>query len=192
MPLPGTMGSLEITMLHPFESISSARRRQFFYPLLGLALLIMMVMNWVGLPLNTPAAPNGIVSFELAGSPERAAAMLNSWDADAHARAAFIQGLDFLFPAVYSTTVALGCIMAASALSARRLPLAHWGRALAWGQWIAAIFDYLENIALVVLLFSPAQAPWPQMAAVCAVIKFGLLFAGLVYGFYGLVMRWGH
>lgn len=179
-------------MPHPLESISAARRRQLFYPLLGLTLLIMMVMNWVGLPLNTPAAPNGIVSFELAGTPARASEMLNSWDSGAHARAAFIQGLDFLFPAVYSTTLALGCIMAAGTLSARHLPLARWGSALAWGQWAAAIFDYLENIALVILLFGPSVAPWPQMAAVCAIIKFGLLFAGLVYGFYGLVMRWGH
>ena len=176
-------------MLHPLEHITPARRGHYFYPLLALALLIMAVMNWVGLPLNTPAAPTGIVSFEVAGTPARAAEMLASWNADARARAAFIQGLDFLFPAVYSTAVGLGCIMAAGALAERKLPLAGRGRSLAWGQWAAALFDYVENIALVVLLFGPTASPWPQVAAVCATIKFGLLFAGLAYGFYGLAMR---
>ena len=115
--------------------------------------------------------------------------MLDSWDNAAKIRAAFIQGLDFLFPLVYSTSVALGCLLTAGVLASRRWPLAGLGAPLAWGLWAAAALDYVEYIALVVLLFTPPASPWPQIAAVCAALKFALLFLGLVYCFLGLAVR---
>ncbi len=154
-----------------------------------LSLIIMSVMNFAGLPLNTAAAPSGIVSFEIAGSAANAQAILASWDSAARVRAAFIQGLDFLFPPVYSTAVALGCLLASTALARRGSQLARFGRGLAWGQWAAAGFDYVENIALVALLFGAPGSPWPQIALACALVKFTLLFLGLVYCFFGLAMR---
>ena len=103
--------------------------------------------------------------------------------------AAFIQGVDFLFPAVYSTLMTLACLMASSTLAAAGWPLARLGKTLAWAQWAAALFDYIENISLVVLIFGPVAAPWPQIAAVCALIKFTLLIIGIAYGFFGLAAR---
>jgi hypothetical protein len=84
--------------------------------------------------------------------------------------------------------VALGCILAA-ATAGLKLPLAGLG-VLAWGQWACAV-RLRRNIALVVVLFSrvrPVGAPG-RVAAVCATLKFGLLFAGLAYSFYGLASR---
>jgi hypothetical protein len=176
-------------MLHPLARIKPERRGYYFYPLLIGTVLIMAIMNYVGLPLNTVAAPSGIVSFEIAATPERAQQMLDSWNTNARTRAAFIQGLDFLFPWVYSSALALGCSMAGDVLRSRKLPLAGLGNALAWGQWAAAGFDYIENVALVILLFGTAASPWPQIAALCAGIKFVLIFLGLAYAFYGLAMR---
>ena len=43
--------------------------------------------------------------------------------------------------------------------------------------------------ALLVLLFGRVESPFPQVAAVCAAIKFALLIAGMVYAFYGLASR---
>jgi len=176
-------------MTHPLTRWLQTGGQKYFLPLVGLSIFIILLMNWIGTPLNTPAAPYGIVSFEIAGSPQQAQAMLDSWDSGAKTRAAFIQGLDFLFPLVYSTSVALGCLLTAGVLTSRRWPMASLGTPLAWGLWAAAGFDYVENIALVILLFSPAASPWPQLAAACAVIKFGLLFLGLVYCFLGLAVR---
>jgi hypothetical protein len=59
-------------MLHPLARIKPERRGYYFYPLLIGTVLIMAIMNYVGLPLNTVAAPSGIVSFEIAATPERA------------------------------------------------------------------------------------------------------------------------
>jgi hypothetical protein len=176
-------------MTHPFERLSPAQRRTLFFSLLSLALLLLVGMNFIGLPLNTPAAPQGVVSFEFAGTPARARAMLDSWDASARVRLGFIQGLDFLFPLAYSSAVGMGCLLAAGVLQRRGLPGWRWGRSFAWGQWAAALFDYVENIALVALLFGAVSSPLPQIAFACAALKFVLLGSGLVYAFFGLAMR---
>ena len=176
-------------MTHPLERIKPERRKHYFYPLLALTLLLLLSMNFIGLPLNTAAAPQGIISFEFAATPERAQEMLDSWSPEARVRAGFIQGLDFLFPLAYSTTVGLGCVMAAGVIARRGQAASRLGVPLAWGLWAAAALDYVENIGLVVLLFGPVQSPWPQLAAVCAGIKFALLAAGLGYAFYGLAMK---
>jgi hypothetical protein len=56
---------------------------------------------------------------------------------------------------------------------------------LAWGQWLAAIFDAVENLALTILLFGTLAMPWPQIARLYALLKFGLIFFGILYAFYG-------
>ncbi len=176
-------------MTHPLERIKPERRTHYFYPLLALTFLLLLSMNFIGLPLNTAAAPQGIISFEFATTPERSQEMLDSWSPDARVRAGFIQGLDFLFPLAYSTTVGLGCVMAAGVIARRGQAASRLGGPLAWGLWAAAALDYVENIGLVFLLFGTVRSPWPQLAAVCAAIKFALLAAGLVYAFYGLAMK---
>ena len=176
-------------MTHPLEQIPPHQRSRLFSALLWLTVTLLLVMNFTGMPLNTSAAPQGIISFEFAATPERAQQMLDSWTPEAKVRGGFIQGLDFLFPIAYSTTVALACVMAGSVLQRRGLAGGRLGGWLAWGLWTAACLDYIENIALLVLLFGRVESPFPQVAAVCAAIKFALLAAGLVYAFYGLASR---
>ncbi len=176
-------------MTHPLERIHPARRTHYFYPLLGLTILLLLSMNFVGMPLNTAAAPQGIISFEFAATPDQAQQMLDSWSPDARIRAGFIQGLDFLFPLVYSTTVGLGSVMAAGVIARRGQTASRLGSWLAWGLWAAAALDYVENFGLLFLLFGKVQSPFPQIAAVCAAIKFALLAVGLVYSFYGLSLK---
>lgn len=159
-------------MSHPLERLKPTLQKRLFIPLLILTILMMVIMNIIGSPLNTPIAPSGIVSFELAFSPTQAQQIILSWDAPAQLRAAFLQGLDFLFPLVYSVALGLGCILTSSVLAVRGKPFSKIGAPLAWGLWIAALCDYLENIALVVLLFGRVASPYPEIAGLCAVIKF--------------------
>lgn len=173
-------------MRHPLSHLPTSLRPRLFWPLLALTLTLMVAMNLLGKPLNTAAAPMGIVSFEFAATPELAQAMLDSWGEPARLRAAFVQGLDFLFPLVYSTTIALGCAWAGDVLRRARWPLAGLSAALAWGQWLAALCDYIENVALVAIIFGVVRSPWPQIAAGFAAVKFALIFVGMVYSFYAL------
>jgi len=176
-------------MRHPFEQLRSKIMKRNFIILLILTILIMVIMNVIGSPLTTPSAPYGIVSFEFAFTPARAQEMISSWSTDAQLRAAFIQGLDFLFPLVYSAALGLGCLMAANVLSARAKPLKGLGVILAWALVLAAICDYIENIALVVQLFGKIQSPYPEIAGVCAVIKFSMILITIGYILYGLFVR---
>jgi len=54
---------------------------------------------------------------------------------------------------------------------------------------LAALLDYIENIALVALLFGRLRSPFPEIAGVCAVIKFSIIITAIWYIFYGLVIR---
>jgi len=149
--------------------------------------VVMVAMGLVDQPLRTAVAPYGIVSFELAGDVPSAQAMLASWDVRARAAAGVSLGLDYLYLALYSTTLALACRRIAARFAARGSPLAGIGRGLAWGQWGAAACDGVENAALIRMLLDGAHAPWPAVAWWFAAIKFGLLGLGLAYLLNGLV-----
>lgn len=175
-------------MRHPLDSLTPGKRKLVFWSLFVLTLVIMVLLNLVGAPLITASAPYGIVSYELAGSLSRAEAILASWDPEARAHAAFSLGFDYLFLLAYSTTIALACLWSAGVLKARGWSLAALGAPLAWGQWLAALLDALENLALTVILFNAPASPWPEIARWSAILKFTLVFAGMVYAFLGLAV----
>jgi hypothetical protein len=177
------MAAAQITSLNIHRSLA-------FGISLFASLGLMLALNLAGSRLITPAAPMGIVSFELAGSVKRAAEILNSWDVSAQRAAAFNMGLDYLFLLMYSLALSLACWMSGDGLRARGWPLAFLAQPLAVGAWLAAAFDAVENIALTTMLLSGAAAtPWPLLARLCALLKFALLFLGLVYAFYGLTVK---
>lgn len=157
------------------------QRTAAFWLLAILTLIVMAVLQVVGRPLQTTAAPQGIVSYELAGAPATTQAILDSWDSNARVHAGFSLGLDYVFMPLYAATIALGCLWGAGVLSRRCWPLATLGKPLAWGVWLAALCDVVENVALWRLLVGPVTAPWPALARWCAMVKFGLLGLGLVY-----------
>lgn len=157
--------------------IPAGKRLLVFLIMLVLTLVVSRLMRG---PLQTSAAPAGIVSFELAGSETQARAILAAWDAQARSFAEYSLRLDFLFLIGYSTTLGLACLWADSVIRARGLPF-QIGVPLAWAMWLAALFDTLENIALLVVLHGQPQSPWPQIARWSAIPKFTLVLIGLVY-----------
>lgn len=146
------------------------------------ATVVVMVAMWLfDQPLRTAAAPYGIVSFELAGAVPTAQAILDSWDVRARSAAGVGLGLDYLFLALYSTTLTLACLRIADRFAARGSALAAVGHAAAWGQWAAGACDGVENFALIRMLLDGAHSPWPSIAWWFASIKFGLLGLGVAY-----------
>jgi hypothetical protein len=163
-------------------------QRRLFIIALSLVLTLMVVFGVTGGPMNTIASPYGIVSFELAGTPERADEILSSWGQVGRERAAFSLGLDFLFIPVYIVAIIFGCALASRSIQAREWPLAHVGHFLSIGVIFAGVLDVVENISLLVVLFATITVPWPQVASWCAVPKFALIFLALVYTLYGGVI----
>ena len=176
-------------MKHPLMFAPFGNNKSIFWAFFLFTLAVMFCVNLVGKSLITTAAPYGIVSYELAGSVEKAQQIIDSWNQDARQYASFSLGFDYLFMVLYSTTIALACLWSALVLQARRVPGGRIGILLAWGLWLAAVFDGIENIALSLILFNTPAAPWPQVAQVCAILKFLLIFLGLIFTFFAVIVR---
>jgi hypothetical protein len=168
-------------LAHPLNAIPAAKRVRVFVPLMIVTLLITFLFRFIG-----PAQPS-IVDFELAGSVPQAQSIIDAWNETDRIRAGFSLGFDYLYMPVYSTTIALACILAAGVL--QRKAWHTIGLLLAWGLWLAAIFDAIENLALFTELLGNNIAPYPQIAQICALIKFGLILLGLSYVITGVIAK---
>ena len=188
-------------MAHPLEFVPLTNRKPLFFTFLAGTLILFAVFRVLDTPLRTSAAPSGIVSFELAGTPFQAQAIIDSWHeasylassvagepvpglvSRAYSSAVFGLGLDYLFMPIYATALALGILWAASKHGGWFAVFGAW---LGWGAYVAMLFDGLENYALArILLMNQVWSPYPQVAAYSAMVKFGLLFPGLFYALVG-------
>jgi subtilisin family serine protease len=168
---------------HPFESWPRSRRREIFIALVVVALL-PSVLGFFVKPLHEDK-PGGesIIEFELAGSVDRANEILDKWRAEGvidNAKA--IQVFDLVYPLIYASALAGGCLLAAGAWRrAGHAGIAAAGIAMAWLALAAAGFDYVENLGLGISLWDEPASPWPQVSAVAAVIKFTAIAVTLLY-----------
>jgi hypothetical protein len=106
-------------MRHPQEFFPDHLHKTFFHIFNLLTLVLFAVFRALDQSLQTDAAPNGIISFELAGNALTARSIPDSWkeismllsatgepDPDfvnvAYSIAAFGLGLDYLFMPVYA------------------------------------------------------------------------------------------
>ncbi len=153
-------------------------RRWLFLALTVLALLLSSVLTVIGQPLVTPAAPRGIVSFELARALEPAVAMLASWDEGARQRALLSLGLDYLYLFVYPAWLALSMRMLGRSLSGA---FERTGRRLSWIVLAAVPLGALENVALIREIVVAPSLGLARLAWACAVPKFLLVGAAFAY-----------
>jgi hypothetical protein len=168
-------------LTHPLAALPSDKRTRVLVPLLIATLVITFLFRFIG-----PAQPT-IVDFELAGSVPKAQAIVDAWSETDRIRAGFSLGFDYVYMPVYSTTIALACVMATGVL--KRTAWRTSGLLLAWGLWIAAVSDAIENLALYTVLLGNNVAPWPEIAQICATIKFGLILLGLLYVIAGVIAK---
>lgn len=123
----------------------------------------------------------GIIQFELAGTTDRARAILDRWGPAGQAAARKSLLLDYAFPPSYALFQALACDAIAVGLAARsRSFMAGVGLPIAWAQLAAAGFDYVENTALLVMLAGRDQRA-PRVARRAALLKFALISLGQSY-----------
>jgi len=169
-------------MHHPLESVPQEYRKQFFIIFLVLTLTLFAVFRILDKPLQTSAAPNGIVSFELAGSVEQASAITDGWEDVSRIFAAFGLGIDYLFMPMYAFALAFGTLLVADRHSGW---LKSLGAVAGYGAFAAALFDAVENYALFQILLNRIHSPYPELAYYCASTKFGLLLFGIVFALVG-------
>ena len=190
---------MDTGMRHPLEFIPNEYCKRLFFVFLALTLILFAILRVLDQPLHTDAAPSGIVSFELAGNPPTARAITDSWkqlslllsavagqpNPDivnvAYVLAAFGLGLDYLFMPLYALALALGTLLVSNRHGGWMKSL---GTVFGYGAFAAALFDAVENYALLQMLLGNIQSFYPALAAFCAILKFGLLGFG---GLYALV-----
>lgn len=169
-------------MRHPLEFVPQKARKPLFFTFLILTLSLFAVFRVLDEPLRTDYAPSGIVSFELAGTPQNAAHIVLTWSEQARLNAAFGLGIDYLFMPVYALALAFGTLLAAGRHGG-------WFRSVGavagYGAFAAPLFDAVENFALFKILLGAFESSYPAIAAVCATVKFGLLLLGLLYALLG-------
>lgn len=154
---------------------SRPRYRRVMWLTLALSVACMIALQIINVPLRTPAAPQGIVSFELTWNSATAQRMLASWDQTARLYAALSIGLDYLFMYAYGVLAwSLMRLRAMALAHAGRPRLAHALRSLSFAAWAAILCDAVENAAMWRMLLEPV-APWPLLASVLATLKFILL-----------------
>ena len=152
-----------------------------------LTVLLLIAMQSFDAPLNTTAAPNGIVSFELAKDMDVSQIILSSWDETAKVNAGLSLGFDFLFLIAYSIFLASLCYAVAKRFKERNKWIYKLGLSLAVFQFVAALFDIIENIALIKLLLGSQNGVYSTLVFYFASIKFILIILGLLYIIIGFI-----
>jgi hypothetical protein len=66
--------------------------------------------------------------------------------------------------------------------------LANLGILTAWAQFGAGLLDGVENYALIRVLFGTETVVWPVVARWCALPKFSIVGAGLIYVMIGTIV----
>lgn len=171
----------------PFEWLCPTAQKRALLAVFALAAVLQYAWSALDRPLHTSAAPKGILSFEVAGTPAAAQGIVASWGHDGQLHAAANLGLDYLFLLAYSGTIGLACVVVAGKLRGVRWLFAL-GLLLAWLQLAAALFDAVENYALIRILLGAADEGLPALARWSAMPKFILGTSGIVYVVAGIVV----
>lgn len=145
------------------------------------AAALLRVMVLLDRPLKTAPAPQGIVSFELAGTYENVQRILISWGENGRRNAVLSLKVDYAFLIAYALVLYLLCAGVARSWPERYPYIRRLGFILAGGQWVAALLDSLENFLLQLILNGSAASHLPLAARWCALVKFTLIACGGLY-----------
>lgn len=138
--------------------------------------LLLAVLIMINQPLKTEFAPQGMVSFQLAGNAEQALAIAQSWGEQGLQRAKFSLWIDFLFIPVYCLTLILltrQCMLDRPGI--RERSTARLIRTLFISAGLA---DAAENVLLLNSLDTPTDAI-SLAATISALVKFTALTVGI-------------
>ncbi len=122
----------------------------------------------------------GILDFEFALIPDVVNNIFTAWGSEGIANEIFATSMDFLYLISYST-FGFGLVLIPIRFAEGKLQ--EIGLYMALTPIIAGVFDVIENINLLIMLGNPTSIlPFtPLVASVFAVLKFGFLFAGIIF-----------
>jgi len=152
-----------------------------------LLILSAALLNYLNSFLINDIAPNGIISFELAKDATLAENMVSSWNAVSTAAAGYSLIFDFIFLVIYGLFLAL-LVHFSNEKVWKNTAIYKVGVLLIYAQFIAALFDAIENIALL-QLFKGISQFWTSIAYYFASMKFVLIALGILFIIISWVVR---
>jgi hypothetical protein len=161
--------------------------------------ILLLLTLWVG----KRSAPNfdrpekftqgrPMIALELAGSDCVRDVLKSAKDADdkyiEKYRTAL--GWDFLFIFIYPLCGIVGCLLAIKFFAARDFSISPISVTIGFVLIVllplAALLDAVEDFALLRVLRGQIESPWPQVARWCAIPKFAIVIATLLYELFGV------
>lgn len=173
-------------MKPPLADLIPAHRKRALWLLAAAWLILGLAV----LPsLNTMSDHGtGVIELELMRTTGKAQEVLSDYGADGRSAARTSLWLDYPYLVSYALFLALACVGISE--RAHRLGRHRWaavGVALAWAGLLAGVFDAGENAALLRVLAGHPEQPYPAVAYFCALAKFVLVAAALLYAVAGLL-----
>lgn len=140
----------------------------------GAGMVILMIINQY---LITPGAPQGMISYQLAGDTESARQIRRAWGSSGQFWAHLSLYLDFLFVAIYLTFVLkLSNHLMLDRPGVREQQL---GKLSKWMFIIGGSGDVAENVFLLIAITRPeAEDHWAIAAVVASLLKLTGLLIG--------------
>ncbi|MFX0135802.1 MAG: hypothetical protein ACFFDN_19320 [Candidatus Hodarchaeota archaeon] len=141
----------------------------------------------VFIPIETLVPTYGILDFEFTWTPDRAETILAVWGAQGIFQETLAIFWDFLFIVGY-VSLTFGLIVLVLRRSENKLQTI--GLFMTITPFLTGIFDIIENINLIVMLSNPTSIlpVNPLMASISALLKFGFLFAAIIYFVIALII----
>lgn len=129
----------------------------------------------------------GIMEFELAWTAEMIQTIFAAWGQAGMQKQVLVNVLDYLYMPAYAFFIG-GMILIVARNAEGKLQKISLIMVLT--PFVAAGFDVVENINLLLMLFDPAYITMgsPFAASLCASIKFTFLLAGIFYFFIALIL----
>jgi hypothetical protein len=172
-------------MSHPFESISSNRLQTAFWLFTATTALLLIVDGTIYVRLTNPVATLGILSLELASTPDRLSQVVNSWAEGPKSGMIFSLGLNSLCLLTLTNAIAAACTIVEKHQSGL---LSSLGPLLAWAQWLAAVIWAVQNSLMAWGVLVHPTPFTTALSASLAIAKFTLVGAGILYAIIGSLL----
>jgi hypothetical protein len=145
-----------------------------------LSLILLLQLRGLDEPLTLDASPYGIVSYEMAWSAPRAAAIAAAWKTNDAIEAAKVSlGVDFAFLLAYPLFFAASIRLLLR--DAGQGAFDRSGRVLHRAVLACIPLDAVENLSLWRMLDHGASETLSHVATLCATVKFLLVMAAILW-----------
>jgi hypothetical protein len=166
------------------------RRRALW--ILGIATLVLFAILAVIDRRMTDTGGPGIVGFELARTPQRAAEILADWGDSGQDAARASLWLDFLYLTTYGAFLWLAVRALRESLARRGVDgFARFGERIALLPFVGAACDAVEDVFLLLVLDGHGGSTAPAIATAFASVKFVCLGIVVIYLLVGLLAMRG-